>query len=117
MNGLQQSVSRVLAHPALSLIVILALWFTPSFFDRGTVQLLSFVMLNILLAQSINLLTGIAGQISLGHAGFFAIGAYGSALLAKTWGVPFFAAIVAGCALATAAGWLLAIPAGRVKEF
>ena len=39
MNGLQHSVSRVLAHPALSLIVILALWFTPSFFDRGTVQL------------------------------------------------------------------------------
>ncbi len=117
MNGLQHSVSRVLAHPALSLIVILALWFTPSFFDRGTVQLLSFVMLNILLAQSINLLTGIAGQISLGHAGFFAIGAYGSALLAKTWGVPFFAAVIAGCALAALAGWLLAIPAGRVKEF
>lgn len=117
MNAVRQFVSQVLAHPALSLLFIIALWFAPNFYDRGTVQLLSFVMLNILLAQSINLLTGIAGQISLGHAGFFAIGAYGSALLAKTWGVPFFAAIVAGCALAALAGWLLAIPAGRVKEF
>lgn len=117
MNSFRQSVSRLLAHPALSLAVILALWFAPSVFDRGTVQLLSFVMLNVLLAQSINLLTGIAGQISLGHAGFFAIGAYGSALLAKTWGVPFFAAVIAGCALAALAGWLLAVPAGRVKEF
>ena len=117
MNAVRQFVSKVLAHPALSLLAVIALWFAPNFYDRGTVQLLSFVMLNVLLAQSINLLTGIAGQISLGHAGFFAIGAYGSALLAKTWGVPFFAAIVAGCALAALAGWLLAVPAGRVKEF
>jgi branched-chain amino acid transport system permease protein len=117
MSGFRHTVSRILAHPALSVAVIAGLWFAPAFVERGTVQLLSFVMLNVLLAQSINLLTGVAGQISLGHAGFFAIGAYGSALLAKTWGVPFFAAVAAGCALAALAGWLLAIPAGRVKEF
>jgi branched-chain amino acid transport system permease protein len=79
--------------------------------------LLSFVMLNILLAQSINLLTGIAGQISLGHAGFFAIGAYGSALMVKSLGFPVVAAIVAGTLITTLVGWLLAVPAGRVKEF
>ena len=117
MNALRKTVSRLLAHPALSVIVLLALWFWPASADRGTVQLLSFVMLNILLAQSINLLTGIAGQISLGHAGFFAIGAYGSALMVKSLGLPVVAAIVAGTLITTLVGWLLAVPAGRVKEF
>lgn len=117
MNALRHTVSRVLAHPALSVLVLGVLWFWPAHADRGTVQLLSFVMLNILLAQSINLLTGIAGQISLGHAGFFAVGAYGSALMVKSFGFPVVAAIIAGTVLTTLVGWLLAVPAGRVKEF
>jgi branched-chain amino acid transport system permease protein len=117
MNALRQTVSKVLGHPATSLVVLLALWFWPASADRGTVQLLSFVMLNILLAQSINLLTGVAGQISLGHAGFFAIGAYGSALLVKSAGAPVIAAILGGTVITAAVGWLLAVPAGRVKEF
>ncbi|MEI6545596.1 MAG: branched-chain amino acid ABC transporter ATP-binding protein/permease [Burkholderiales bacterium] len=117
MNALRQTVSTVLGHPATSIVALLLLWFWPASADRGTVQLLSFVMLNILLAQSINLLTGIAGQISLGHAGFFAIGAYGSALLVKSAGAPVIAAIVGGTVITAAVGWLLAVPAGRVKEF
>lgn len=117
MNALRQTVSTLLGHPATSIVALLLLWFWPASADRGTVQLLSFVMLNILLAQSINLLTGVAGQISLGHAGFFAIGAYGSALLVKSAGAPVIAAIVGGTAITAAVGWLLAVPAGRVKEF
>ncbi len=117
MNAFRQLISRVLGHPALSLAVLVALWVWPGFADRATVQLLSFVMLNVLLAQSINILTGIAGQISLGHAGFFAIGAYASAVLTKTHGLPVIAGIVCGTLLTALAGWFLAIPAGRVKEF
>jgi len=117
MNALRQVVSRLLGHPALALAVLLVLWFWPGFTDRGTVQLLSFVMLNVLLAQSINLLTGVAGQISLGHAGFFAIGAYASALLTKSAGLPMPAGVLLATAITALAGWLLAIPAGRVKEF
>jgi ABC-type branched-subunit amino acid transport system ATPase component/ABC-type branched-subunit amino acid transport system permease subunit len=117
MNAVRRWVSLVLGHPALSIAVLLALWFVPASADRATVQLLSFVMINILLAQSINLLTGIAGQISLGHAGFFAIGAYGSAVLTKSAGLPVILAVPCAVALAALAGWLLAIPAGRVKEF
>ena len=117
MNALRQTVSKVLGHPATIIVALLVLWFWPASADRSTVQLLSFVMLNILLAQSINLLTGVAGQISLGHAGFFAIGAYGSALLVKSAGAPVIAAIFGGTAITAVVGWLLAVPAGRVKEF
>jgi branched-chain amino acid transport system permease protein len=117
MNALRQTVSKILGHPATIIVALLVLWFWPASADRSTVQLLSFVMLNILLAQSINLLTGVAGQISLGHAGFFAIGAYGSALLVKSAGAPVIAAIFGGTVITAVVGWLLAVPAGRVKEF
>ena len=117
MNALRQTVSRILGHPGTIIVALLVLWFWPASADRSTVQLLSFVMLNILLAQSINLLTGVAGQISLGHAGFFAIGAYGSALLVKSAGAPVIAAIFGGTVITAVVGWLLAVPAGRVKEF
>jgi len=40
-------------------------------------------------AIGLNLLTGFAGQVSLGHAVFYGIGAYGAAVLAGRWGLPF----------------------------
>ena len=54
-----------------------------------------------LLALSLNIVVGYLGELSFGHAAFFGIGAYASALLAMQWGVPvwlgpFLAAIVAG---------------------
>ncbi len=117
MTAFRRLVSRILGHPALLLAVVVALWIAAGAGDRATVQLLSFLMLNILLAQSINLLTGIAGQISLGHAGFFAIGAYAAAILTKTYGIAVPPALVLAVAITAVVGWLLAIPAGRVREF
>jgi hypothetical protein len=43
MNAVRRQVSLVLGHPALSIAVLLALWFVPASADRATVQLLSFV--------------------------------------------------------------------------
>ncbi len=69
-----------------------------------------------LVAIGLALLTGFSGQISLGHAGFFAIGAYASALLAQKAGLPFWLAIPLAGALATAIGALIALPALRLKN-
>lgn len=66
-------------------------------------------------AIALNLLIGYTGQISLGHAGFFAIGAYGSAILTSRFGL---AAPVALIATATATGllaWGMAGPILRLK--
>jgi branched-chain amino acid transport system permease protein len=66
-------------------------------------------MFNAILCVGLNLLIGYAGQISLGHAGFFALGAYGSALLTSRFGLPAPLAL-----LASAAGvGLLAFAVGR----
>lgn len=101
---------------ALGLIAI-AFGVAASHVATGTVQMWNFVIVNILLAQSVNLLTGINGQISLGQAGFFAIGAYVSAIALTSWGVPFPIAVLCAAVVAALAGYALAGPAGRVREF
>ncbi|PWC73746.1 branched-chain amino acid ABC transporter permease [Azospirillum sp. TSH58] len=96
---------------------MLALGVAAEFVSGATVQIWSFLLVNVLLAQSINLLTGVAGQISLSHAGFLGIGAYGSALLMKNFGLPLPLTLLAGAAMGALSGWLLSFAAGRVREF
>ncbi|MBI1733719.1 MAG: branched-chain amino acid ABC transporter permease [Candidatus Rokubacteria bacterium] len=57
------------------------------------------------LAMSLNLLLGYTGQLSLGHAAFFGIGAYTSALLTLKLDWSFWIGLPAGAALAGVAGW------------
>jgi branched-chain amino acid transport system permease protein len=68
-----------------------------------------------IVALGLNLLTGLSGQISLGHAGFFAIGAYVSSILASKYGVPFPIAAVTAVASGWFVGLLVGIPAVRLQ--
>jgi branched-chain amino acid transport system permease protein len=70
----------------------------------------------IILALSLNIITGYAGQISLGHAAFMGIGAYTSALLYTRAGWSFWPAFVAAGLVAGLVGAILAIPCLRVRE-
>ncbi|WP_454730787.1 MULTISPECIES: branched-chain amino acid ABC transporter ATP-binding protein/permease [Cupriavidus] len=63
----------------------------------------------------LNLLLGLTGQVSFGHVGFYAIGAYAVAVLTGQAGWSFWAAWPVGALLAAATGALLALPALRVK--
>lgn len=83
--------------------------------DPVLLQALTNAWLLALLALSATLLTGAAGQIALGQAGFAAIGAYSSALLTLRVGLPFEAALFAGAGIAGVLGALLALPAFRLR--
>ncbi|WP_231901893.1 branched-chain amino acid ABC transporter permease [Halorhodospira halochloris] len=63
----------------------------------------------------LNLLVGYAGQISLGHAAFFAIGAYASAILTGDYGWGALPALVCAALLAAAIAWLVGRPLLRLK--
>lgn len=63
----------------------------------------------------LNLLLGLTGQVSFGHVGFYAIGAYAVAILTGQAGWSFWAAWPVGALIAAATGALLALPALRVK--
>lgn len=71
--------------------------------------------LYIVLSSSFNLIIGYGGLISIAHPIFYAIGAYGSAVLARDYGVPVPVAMVAGTLIALAASILLALPSLRIS--
>ena len=73
------------------------------------------VSLYVVLATSFNLVIGYGGLVSIAHPIFYAIGAYGSAVLAKDFGVPIVAALFAGAAIAAVASIVLALPSLRVS--
>ncbi len=70
----------------------------------------------IILAVSLNLIIGYAGQVSLGHAAFFGIGAYVSTLVSLHWQVPFGPAALAAVLLTGLCGLALGLPTLRLKE-
>ncbi len=82
------------------------------------------VFIYAIVAIGLNILSGYAGQFSLGHAAFMAMGAYTTAILTKALAaVPFFAAsglhiwigVLCGTVVAALSGIVLAVPALRVR--
>ncbi|MBE6066908.1 MAG: branched-chain amino acid ABC transporter permease [Clostridium lundense] len=71
--------------------------------------------INIILAVSLNLITGFTGQFSLGHAAFMSIGAYASAVVTAKFSLPFGSGIIAGAVIAAIAGIAIGIPTLRLK--
>ncbi|MEM7442245.1 MAG: branched-chain amino acid ABC transporter permease [Pseudomonadota bacterium] len=68
-----------------------------------------------LLALGINVAWGLTGMINLGMAGFFALGAYASAIATTTGDMPIVIGVVLGCIFAGAAGLLLAAITLRLR--
>ena len=79
--------------------------------------ILIFVGIYIILAVSLDLLIGFAGQISVGHAAFFAIGAYVSGILTARYGASPVVALIAGMALSGAVAWAIGRPVLALKEY
>lgn len=73
------------------------------------------VCIYIILASSLNLINGITGQFSIGHAGFMAVGAYVSAIMTVKMGLPFIIAILAGAAAAGILGFVIGLPTLRLS--
>jgi branched-chain amino acid transport system permease protein len=73
------------------------------------------IALNAVVVIALNLLMGYTGQISLGHAGFYGIGAYASAALTTHFNWPPLAALAAGAGATALLAWVLARPILRLK--
>jgi branched-chain amino acid transport system permease protein len=87
-------------------------------------QIIIYIGINIILASSLNLINGFAGQFSLGHAGFMAIGAYTSAVITRSMGlssgsvfaIPAYAlALLLAGVMAAIFGLFVGIPTLRLK--
>lgn len=71
----------------------------------------------IILSVSLALLVGLAGQISLGHAAFFGIGAYAAAIMAVKVGFPPLLSIPAGTLMGAGVGFLVGYPVLKLRSY
>jgi branched-chain amino acid transport system permease protein len=102
----------VLFWSAVFLLFLLTL---PLYLPQYHFYLLNLILVHVILAVGLNILVGYTGQISLGHAGFFAIGAYGTALLILKLQLPFLAALPLAGFIAAFFGFILGLPALRLE--
>jgi len=87
----------------------------PIYVPSYNFYLLNLLLVHVILAVGLNILVGYTGQISLGHAGFFAIGAYGTALLVMKLNMPFLLALPLSGFIAAFFGFILGLPALRLE--
>lgn len=80
----------------------------PLLFGGFYLYLACMVVLYAIAALGLQIMVGLAGQLSLGHAAYMGIGAYATILLEKNFGVPFLLAALAGTIAASLAGLLMA---------
>lgn len=105
---------------AVFLVLVIVLGVVLNFYLNSYIQavFISFII-NAIMALSLNFITGLADQFSLGHAGLMAIGAYTSAILNKEFFnndwmlIPL--GVLAGAFIAALAGYLVSLPSFRLK--
>jgi len=83
--------------------------------DPYTLQILVNIGIGIILAQGLNIITGMTGQLSLGHAAFMSIGAFTGALLTIKTGVPFYLTILLSGMVTAGAAALVGLPILRLS--
>ena len=79
------------------------------------INVLILCCLNALIVMGLNLLMGYAGQVSLGHAAFFGLAAYSTAIATATLGLPIPVGILAGIAVSAGVAWLIAVPSLKLR--
>jgi len=80
------------------------------------ITILTIIAIHAIVVCGLNVIVGYAGQISLGHAAFFGIGAYTAALLATKAGFSFWAALPIVLVISGLVGLLLGLPSLRVRD-
>jgi len=78
-------------------------------------QVIVTAYISAIAVYGLNIILGYTGLLTLGHAAFFGIGAYGVALLETRLGVPFWVALAAGCAAAVILGYLVGLVSLRTR--
>lgn len=103
-------------YRATLLLLAAGLFLVPSIL-RGQTYLflvLCTIGIYVIVNSGLDIVYGYSGQISIGQAGFYAVGAYVSAILSVRFGLPVFFTMILGALAASLAGVLIAIPSTRV---
>ena len=102
----------------IMLVLLLVVLFTlPLWIGNRWLSVSNLILVTIIAATGLNILTGYCGQLSIGHAGFIAVGAYTSAVLTARLNLPFPVGLISAGLLSGIVGLIFGIPSVRVKGF
>ncbi len=100
---------------AVAAVVIPALLIQIGVIDAYTAQILTLSGINAIMALSVNIICGITGQLSLGQAGFMAIGAYSTILLSTNAHIPLPLSIIIAGLITAFFGFLIGFPTLKLE--
>ena len=111
------AIFRTRLHWGMLLVFLIFLITCPLFFSDRILTIMTMIGISIISVHGLSILTGYCGQISIGHVGFMAVGAYASAILTAKLGWPFWAALPCAALTAGVAGLIFGLPSLKIKGF
>jgi branched-chain amino acid transport system permease protein len=111
------AIVRTRTQWGLLLGLLVVLFTAPLYLSGYWIGVFNSIGITLIAAIGLNVLIGYCGQLSIGHAGFIAVGAYTSAILTTRFGVPFLAALISSGIMAGLVGIVFGLPSIRVKGF
>ena len=97
----------------LGLIMLGLVW--PFFASRGSVDIVTLILIYVMLGLGLNIVVGLAGLLDLGYVGFYAVGAYSYALLSHYYGLGFWTCLPIAGLMAAFFGFILGFPVLRLR--
>lgn len=120
MGHNKKSVGQIINEKKFLILEIIIIALITAYMLRGTYPslILCFICINTIAVTGLDILFGYTGQVSFGHAGFYAIGAYTSSILSIKLGVPVVISMIIAALVSMFFGFVIAIPASKlVKHF
>jgi branched-chain amino acid transport system permease protein len=111
------AIIRTKAQWAILFAFLVFLFTCPLYSSGRILTILTIIGITVISVHGLNILTGYCGQISMGHAGFMAVGGYVSAILCAKLGWSFWAALPTAGLAAGMVGLIFGLPSLRIKGF
>ena len=111
------AIFRTKTHWALLSAALVFVFTGPLYWGGHWLSVANLIGISIIAVTGLNILTGYCGQLSIGHAGFIAVGAYTSAVLTNRFELPFLVGLICAGLSAGLIGMIFGIPSLRVKGF
>ncbi len=111
------AILRTKTHWTLFIGFLIVLFTLPLYLGSYWLGVANLIGITLIAATGLNILIGYCGQLSIGHAGFIAVGAYTSAVLTNRFGLPFLVGLICAGFMSGIIGLIFGIPSVRVKGF
>jgi branched-chain amino acid transport system permease protein len=111
------AIVRTKTHWVLLIFFFVLLFTAPLYFSNYWLGVCNLIGITLIAAIGLNILVGYCGQLSIGHAGFIAVGAYTAAILTNRMEMPFLVGLIGAGVVSGLIGIVFGLPSVRVKGF